>query len=73
MEGGLITPPALIGTGPLMGVTSPAADQGQAPPGEAEGHRWALRGSRTLREPGDDDRPRPLPEAGGGAAPGGLR
>jgi hypothetical protein len=22
MEGGLITPPALIGTGPLMGVTS---------------------------------------------------
>jgi hypothetical protein len=24
MEGGLITPPALIGTGPLMGVTSPS-------------------------------------------------
>ena len=36
-------------------------------------HRWALRGSRTLRERGDDDRPRPLPEAGGGAPPGGLR
>jgi hypothetical protein len=35
MEGGLITPPALIGTGPLMGVTSAPLDRRPQGAGEA--------------------------------------